>query len=406
MDELTRDRALTVSVLSRYISAILDADPVLTQVHVRGELSNFKRHSSGHLYFTLKDSEAQIRCVMFRSQAVQIKCNPADGMHVILRGRVAVWQAAGQYQLYVTSLEPDGIGALYLAYEALKKKLETEGLFAPERKRPLPLFPKTIGIVTSPTGAAIQDMTRILSRRYPLAQVILYPALVQGQEAVPQLVAGIRYFSSHPTDLIIIGRGGGSMEDLWCFNDESLAREIAQCQIPIISAVGHEIDFTICDFVADVRAATPSAAAELAVPDQNELYAKLTHYSAAVKSGVSNSLLRAEENLRLRTTGGILREPMRAIADRRLKLDMLSERCTLATDAKIRELRHAVASLAGRLDSLNPLSVLARGYAILSDESERTIISVSGLHAGDRVVARLSDGTAKLTVNSAEAEKE
>ena len=273
MDNPKFPGALTVTQLNEYIKGILDHDPRLTDVYLRGEISNFKNHySTGHYYFTLKDEGGMIRAIMFRSSAVKLAFLPEDGMKVVAHGRISAFVRDGQYQIYCDSMEPDGIGALYIAYEQLKRKLEAEGLFDPSRKKPLPKIPSRVGIITSATGAAIRDMINVCGRRFPFAELVLYPSLVQGPDAPAQLIDGVRYFNEKQSvDVIIIGRGGGSIEDLWAFNNEDLAREIAASAIPVISAVGHETDFTICDFVADRRAPTPSAAAELAVPETEEL---------------------------------------------------------------------------------------------------------------------------------------
>jgi len=274
---MEQKNALTVTQLNEYIKMMFDSQPTLNRLLVRGEISNFVNHRSGHFYFTLKDENSLIRAVMFKSAAMKLNFQPENGMRVIARGKVSVFPRDGQYQLYADDMELDGIGGLYVAFEQLKNKLAAEGLFDESRKRPLPRFPSKIGIITSPTGAAIRDMINVTGRRYPMAEITIYPALVQGSDAPRSLAAGIRYFNNADKrpDVIIIGRGGGSIEDLWAFNNEQLARFIANSEIPVISAVGHETDFTICDFVADRRAPTPSAAAELAVPDSYELHTRI-----------------------------------------------------------------------------------------------------------------------------------
>ena len=267
MQQNAQNRHFTVSQINQFIKYTLDASPVLSDIYIHGEISNFTNHRSGHLYFSVKDEESVLRVVMFKSSAVRLKFLPENGMKVLIHGRISSYVRDGQYQLYADSMEPDGAGALAVAFEQLKKKLEAEGLFAAEKKKLLPPFPKAIGIVTSPTGAAIRDILQILGRRYPLSKVILFPVQVQGDAAPRQLISGIQYFNRHlSVDVIIIGRGGGSMEELWAFNNEELARAVAASEIPVVSAVGHEIDFTISDFAADLRAPTPSAAAELTVP--------------------------------------------------------------------------------------------------------------------------------------------
>jgi exodeoxyribonuclease VII large subunit len=392
MNELNRDSAISVTALNDYIGKLMNADPILTNVHVRGELSNFKRHPSGHLYFSLKDETGVLRCVMFRSAATRLKFAPADGMKLVARGSVGVYSPTGQYQLYVQNLESDGVGELWRAFEALKNKLAAEGLFDEARKRRLPQYPTEIGIVTSPSGAAIQDLLNILTRRYPLVHVTLFPALVQGADAPATLIRGIRYFRSRRPDLIIIGRGGGAIEDLWCFNDEGLAREIAACEVPVISAVGHETDFTICDFVADLRAPTPSAAAELAVPDAVELNAKLKAMLDRARGAVSAQLKLAHLKLTRLSDARLMTAPGQLLVPFVMRVTQLEERLGSAMANNVTEYRHRLAELAAKLNALSPLAVLSRGYGIVSGEDGACIRSAEQVSRGQKLKIQLCDG--------------
>ncbi len=403
MDYLQRDPSLTVTQLNMYIGTLLDRDDVLSAISVRGEISNFKHHSSGHMYFSLKDSESVVRCVMFRTAASRVKFRPEDGMKIIARGRVSVYPATGQYQIYVENMEPDGIGALYVAYEQLKAKLASEGLFDSDRKRSVPPYPSKIGIVTSQTGAAIQDLLNILKRRYPIAEVTLYPALVQGDGAAETLIDGIRYFTRHKPDVIIIGRGGGAIEDLWCFNDETLAREIAACDVPVISAVGHETDFTICDFVADLRAPTPSAAAELAVPDVKAILKQIENDRARLYQAVDRRFDQARTRLERAANAQVLSDPQRflepyynVIAKYKNALDVCAQKI-------LTEKRGQISLLSGKLQALSPLAVLARGYAIVTKDGKR-VQNIKGVAKGDTIHVRVTDGIMYATVNDTESE--
>lgn len=393
--------ALTVTQLNEFIKRLIDTTPQLSDVYVKGEISNFKNHySTGHYYFTLKDESGQIKAVMFKSSAVKMKFIPEDGMKVVAHGRISAFVRDGTYQLYCDSMEPDGIGALYIAYEQLKKKLEAEGLFDPSRKRPLPKIPTRVGIITSATGAAIRDMINVCGRRFPAAKLVLFPTLVQGPDAPPQLIAGLDYFNAtRSVDVIIIGRGGGSIEDLWAFNDEGVARAVARSTIPVISAVGHETDFTICDFVADRRAPTPSAAAELAVPDTAELKRKInniiTREAEVVKAmiGVRREKLEAMRNSRALT------DPMNFINDRRVFSDMLSDRLTRAMDTEIKMKRSTLALGTGKLDALNPLSVISRGFSAVYKDDGTLVKGIGDIKAGDKISVKTIGGEAKCTVD-------
>lgn len=394
------DTALTVSELNNFIKNMFDGNRMLSAIHVRGEISNFVNHRSGHFYFSLKDEGAQIKAVMFRSSAARLKFIPENGMKVTVFGSISVFPRDGVYQMYVTSMQPDGVGALYLAYEQLKNRLESEGLFSEENKRAIPRYPERIGVITSPTGAAIRDIINVLGRRYPIANIYIYPALVQGEGAAATLIDGIEFFDrSRLVDTIIIGRGGGSIEDLWEFNNEALARRIFACSVPVISAVGHETDFTICDFVADMRAPTPSAAAEIAVPDRRELYMALDNLS----DRLDRSLLRACEKSRERLTG-IIQSSM--ISDFGAYLSsLLDEVRDLKKDARtayekiLADKRLSYLTRVGKLDALNPLSVISRGYSVVQKDL-KTVSSVNEVEKGDIITLRLGDGKLTAAVES------
>ncbi len=401
------NRYLTVTELNEYVKMLMDSDRVLGDVWLRGELSNFKNHySTGHFYFSLKDEGALVRGVMFRSYASRVKFAPRDGMKVLVHGRVTAFVRDGQYQIYVDEMIPEGTGGLYLAFEQLKNKLASEGLFDEARKRPLPPYPDRIGIVTSPTGAAIQDMLNILGRRFPSAEILLYPAAVQGTEAPAQLVRGMRYFAEKKNvDVIIIGRGGGSAEDLWAFNDETLARTVAASPIPVISAVGHEVDFTICDFVADRRAPTPSAAAELAVPNTEDVQAYLASAMRKMNALCLAKTTGARKNLEYLSVAGVLSSPRKLLEDKRMSVLYLSDKLTAASDKKRTEVTSRLAEIGGRLGALNPLSVLARGYSVTTDASGRVVRTTSDIKAGDDIRVRVSDGYIHGVAERLEKEK-
>jgi len=402
MDNQKFPGSLTVTQLNEYIKHIIDHDTRLTDVYVKGEISNFKNHySTGHYYFTLKDEGGMIRAIMFKSAAVKMPFVPEDGMKVVAHGRVSAFVRDGQYQIYCDSMEPDGIGSLYIAFEQLKRKLEGEGLFDPARKRPLPKIPTRVGIITSATGAAIRDMINVCGRRFPYAKLILFPSLVQGPDAPPQLIAGLRYFNeTQSADVIIIGRGGGSIEDLWAFNNEELAREVAASQIPVISAVGHETDFTICDFVADRRAPTPSAAAELAVPDTAELKRKIQNIVTR-ESGVLRQIAsRHREKLLLLSGSRVLTNPMAMIEDKKMQIAMISERMTRAEERICMQSRAMLQTEAGKLSALNPLAVLSRGYSAVYGSDGSLVKSAAQLHPGDSITVRTEDGEVDAQVTA------
>ncbi len=373
---------------------LLESAPTLNDVYVKGEISNFKNHiSSGHFYFSLKDKDSQIKAVMFRSSASKMKFVPENGMMVVAHGRVASYVRDGQYQLYADSMEPDGVGALYVAFEQLKQRLAAQGVFAPEKKKPLPKIPKTIGVITSPTGAAVRDIINIATRRFPFAKIVVYPALVQGENAASSLISGIRYFNdTGSADVIIIGRGGGSIEDLWAFNDENLAKTVCASEIPVISAVGHETDFTICDFAADLRAPTPSAAAELAVPDTAELKHKINNIISRESAVLLQMLSAKRETLARYEKSRYLSSPGHMIDDRRMALILSSERL-MTSAAHVNEIKkHALSALSGKLEALSPLAVLSRGYGVVSSEEGKVIKEIADVSVGDKITVKVRDG--------------
>jgi exodeoxyribonuclease VII large subunit len=393
------ERILTVSQFNALAKAVLDNDPLLRGVTLSGELSGVKKYPSGHIYFTLKDESASLSCVMFSSSAAGLKFVPTEGMQVKLKGAASVYERDGRFQFVARSMESDGAGGLYAAYEKLKNKLEQQGLFDQRCKKPIPSFPSRIGVITSGAGAAFHDILNVTARRFPGADVLLYPCAVQGAEAPAQLRAGVRYFDSHGNvDVIIIGRGGGSMEDLWAFNDEGLARDIFLCRIPVISAVGHETDFTICDFVSDKRAPTPSAAAELAVPDRNALLFAVSSCEKRMNGALEKKLKGAEDRL-------AAVKKSRAFSDRQTALDAKNEKlqqCSVRfSNASLRILERKellMRQKAGTLTGLNPLAVLARGYAAVFTENG-AVIKSSGEAKGEETLSlRFHDGSVKVSV--------
>lgn len=385
--------AISVGELNSLIKVMFESNRILSAVSVTGEISNITCHRSGHLYFSLKDADGQIRAVMFRSSAASLRFMPENGMKVIVRGSVSVYVRDGSYQIYVSSMQPDGIGSLYLAYEQLKTRLENEGLFSAERKRPIAKYPKAIGVITSPTGAAVRDIINIVSRRYPIAVIYLYPSLVQGDGAENNLIEGLDYFDkSGLVDTVIIGRGGGSIEDLWAFNGEKLARRIFNMSVPVISAVGHETDFTICDFVSDLRAPTPSAAAELATPDIRELALYVDRLRDKLDKSLLYLIQGQKQRLEFLSQCEALNNPMTLIEGRRDRLIDVTEDLGRVYDSFVERERSRLYVLLGKLNALNPLSVLERGYSIVKNGQEY-IKTVSRLNPGDGIEIRLSDGT-------------
>ncbi|SMF87642.1 Exodeoxyribonuclease VII large subunit [Paenibacillus uliginis N3/975] len=445
MKSVDQQHVLSVKDLNRYIRMKMEGDSRLSDVWIRGEISNFTHHSSGHMYFTLKDEGSRIRAIMFAAHNQRLPFIPKEGSRVIARGNVSVYERDGQYQFYALHMQPDGIGSLYLAYEQLKKKLEEEGLFAAERKRPLPLFPRTVGVITSPTGAAVRDIMITIKRRYPQVRVILYPVLVQGKGAAPAIVKAIRSMNEMgEADVLIVGRGGGSLEELWAFNEEIVARALYQSMIPVISAVGHETDFTIADFVADLRAATPTAAAELAVPNASEVKARLNQLERQLQQGLQQRLGRSRERLAALRRSPVLVYPRRYMLQHAERLDMLKirlqgalrtnislsrqrqaslkqglirfnpqvqvESASRRWDGAHRQLTAAMQSLMRgkiqhlqseirHLDALSPLKVMSRGYSLVYDEQERRLIkSLNDVQPGDLVNVKVSDGRLQCQV--------
>lgn len=385
-------RIATVTQINNYIKAIIDKTPVLGDIWIKGEISNFKLHSSGHIYLTLKDSGALLKAVMFRNAAATLRFNPADGTKVLARGRISVYEAGGQYQMYIEEMEAEGMGDLYAKFEALKKQLSEEGLFDEEKKKPIPKFPETIGIVTSPTGAAIRDMINVLRRRCPMVKVIVYPCLVQGENASQSIVKGIEYFNSkRKVDVIIAGRGGGSIEDLWAFNEEITARAIALSEIPVISAVGHEVDFTISDFVADLRAPTPSAAAELAVPDISELRRIINTSKNRMSVLLKNRLDTQIRQLELLSKRSVLTQFDKILLDKEQTIDAYFDRCHIAYKNRTEVFEKRFTALCGKLSALSPLAVFERGYCSAT-KNGKSVTKVSQLDNGDNIVLRLTDG--------------
>lgn len=391
---------LSVTQLNTYIKSLLDGDANLSDLFIRGEISNFKRHSSGHLYLTLKDENSRLAAVMFRFNAMRLRFMPQDGMQVIARGRISVYDRDGKYQLYIEELHPDGVGDLSVAYEQLKDKLAAEGLFAQEHKKPLPRYPERIGVITSPTGAAVHDIITVLARRYPLADLILCPVHVQGDEAAGEICAALDRFNRlHAADVIILGRGGGSIEDLWAFNEEPVARAVYRSEIPVISAVGHETDFTICDFVADVRAATPSAAAELAAPDSRELAGLLAGYRLKMTAALTAALEERKNWLSVICASPCFKNPMYSIDNRRQQLD----ECTAAFEKNIQNMlaakRQSLSVAAASLELLSPLKILGRGYSIATNADGHVIKRIKDAQTGEAIFLRVSDGQIHCTVD-------
>lgn len=383
-----------VAEVNQLVKQLLDGEPMLQNIYVRGELSNYKMYPSGHHYFTLKDADGALRCVMFRGQASHLRFRPENGMQVIARGRITVFPRDGAYQLYCDALTPEGAGDLAVAFEQLKARLHAEGLFDPAHKKPLPRYPQRIAVVTSAAGAAVHDMIRILRRRYPIAKVILLPVRVQGAEAPPEIAGAIRYADRWKIgDVIITGRGGGSMEDLWAFNDERVARAIYDCETPIISAVGHEPDVTISDFVADARASTPSNAAEIAVPDQVELLRWLRGAGDRMVQCETGRLEAARQRLDNLASKRVMRDQMAYVQDKRMELAHLQQRLGDLSGALLSRRRQRFSALAAALDAMSPLKVLGRGYSIARNENGTLIASVKDAAPGERLELRLSDGS-------------
>ncbi len=394
-------QSISVTELNNIIKGLLEQEPILSNVCVRGELSNYKIYPSGHHYFTLKDSESSLRCVMFKSSASKLRFRPENGMGVTVYGRVAVYPRDGAYQLYCSAIMPEGTGDLQVAFEQLKAQLASEGLFESSHKKALPQFPNRIAIITSSAGAAVHDMIRILGHRWPMAQVVLLPVRVQGVEAPPEIVGAIRYANEfNVADLIITGRGGGSIEDLWAFNDERVARAIYESRLPVISAVGHEPDVTIADYVADRRASTPSNAAEIAVPDQRDIRDALDSYSIRADQAIRKKLLSLSERLESYKNKRVITDPSAHIDNRRIELDHARDRLAAAEERNLSRCRQSFVALTAALDAMSPLRVLSRGYAIAEKEDGSTVKSVDMLLAGDSLRLQLWDGSAQCRVSS------
>ena len=393
---------LSITQINEYIQGKMNADPMLAQVAVRGEISNYKCYPSGHHYFTLKDEASALKCVMFKGNAMGLRFRPANGMKVIALGRISVYPRDGAYQLYCTAMSVDGVGDLYAAFEQLKAKLSAKGLFDPEKKQRLPKYPGVVGVVTSSAGAAVHDILRILRKRYPLAQVKLLPVRVQGAEAPQEIAAAIRYANAHRlADLLIVGRGGGSLEDLWAFNDEQVAYAIYESKIPIISAVGHEPDVTIADYVADLRAATPSNGAELAVPDREAILQNLDAMSAAMASALNRQLKLATQRLEALAVSPALRSPT-AYLDRREKdLSLLKNRLSAAQERTVSASNARFVGCVAKLDAMSPLKVLSRGYAMAQTEGGQLLRSVRQVAPGDEITLSISDGKITASVLNA-----
>lgn len=388
---------LTITDLNAYIKSVIDGDALLSYVTVKGEISNFKNHSSGHLYMSLKDSGGVIRAVMFRASASKLKFIPYNGMQIIATGRISVYERDGQYQMYISEMLPDGIGALYIAYEQLKEKLQREGLFDEARKKPIPKYPNSIGIVTSPTGAAIRDILNILKRRFPYTRVYLYPALVQGEGAKESIVKGLKFFDGK-VDTVITGRGGGSIEDLWAFNEELVARTIAEMKTPVISAVGHETDFTIADFVADKRVPTPSAAAELAVPNAAELMRFLKIVDGRLITALVSGIEGAKKSLENLMSREVLKNPAATYNLRRMEIDSFEMRLENAYMNMLSKNKEKFVKNVSKLDALSPLKILKRGYLVANDEKGEQLSSAKNLKNGDRINISFCDGKAKCEI--------
>lgn len=397
-------QALTVTQVNLYIKQVIARDDLLNNILVKGELSNFKAHSSGHMYMSLKDESGVMRAVMFRSAAAKLEFKPANGMKVIARGRIGVYERDGQYQLYIEHMEQEGVGDLHTAFERLKQKLDAEGLFSPNHKKPLPKYPKRIGVVTAPTGAAIRDILNILSRRFSYSDVVLYPVLVQGENSAASIVEAIEYFNAeNSADVLIVGRGGGSIEDLWSFNEECVARAIYESHIPIVSAVGHEIDFTISDFVADLRAPTPSAAAELVVPSGDELRDKFDNVYRRLYTCTSRIIERNRMRVKYLADNTYLKNPMSKVDDSRIYLDNVSRSFENAYSRILRDKKQGLAVAASKLNALSPLKSLERGFS-LTKGNKGLVKSINQVSQGDKLEILVNDGVIDAVVESVKSE--
>jgi len=378
--------AISVRNLTLLVRELLEGSALLKNFWVTGEVSNFKAHSSGHCYFTLKDDHSSVRCVMWRSRTPSLRFRPTDGMKVLARGSIAVYERDGTYQFYADQVEPDGLGSLYAAYEQLKARLEAEGLFSQSRKRKLPRFPRVVALVTSPTGAAVRDMIKIMARRWPLADVLVVPAIVQGAEAAPSIVSALDSLSAYPAvDVAIVGRGGGSIEDLWAFNDEAVARSIARCACPVVSAVGHETDFTIADFVADQRGETPSGAAMLVVPDRDDLARQIEAQAGRLSRGMERQRAQLRQQIDVLSSRLEHASPRQRLKDYRTRQAELKRRITQSLVFLLSKERNRLATESARLQALSPLRVLARGYSLTRDAQGRVIRDQADISIGDQL---------------------
>ena len=391
---------LTVTGLNLYIKGVIENDFLLNKVTIKGEISNFKYHTSGHIYMSLKDEAGVIRAVMFKTSAQKLKFMPSNGMQVIVTGKVSVYERDGQYQIYVTDMLPDGIGALYVAYEQLKEKLAAEGLFLDSHKKPIPKYPKRIGIVTSPTGAAIRDILNILKRRFPITEVYLFPVLVQGEGAAKSIVRGLEFFNQHKVDTIITGRGGGSIEDLWAFNEEIVARAIFASSVPVISAVGHETDFTIADFVSDKRVPTPSAGAEIAVPQASELTKFLKIVDGRLYSALLAKLTNSKKDLTNLKDREVLKNPLAIYNVKRMTADKLSMRLEGSFIKTVNNQKERFVKNISKLDALSPLKILKRGYSMTKDEKGNPLTSAKKVKIGSKIELEMQDGSLSCEVQS------
>lgn len=390
---------LSVTQINEYIRALLAQDEILSMIMVRGEISNLTFHRSGHIYFTLKDETSVLKSVMFRSSASRVKFALKEGMNVIVCGHISLYTPSGQYQLYAEDIQPDGIGALYIAYEQIKERLAKEGLFDQSKKKPIPKFPSTVGIITSPTGAAIHDMINVMGRRFPMTKLLLYPALVQGDTAYKTLVAGIEYFNrTKSADVIIIGRGGGSMEDLWAFNNIDLAYAVANSEIPIISAVGHESDFTICDFVADLRAPTPSAAAELAVPNALSVRYDLNKNVAGIEKMLLAQIGQYRKQINMLSSARVLSSKEELLDEYKMRINLISDKLDASMEKILKNREHSFNILTAKLNAISPLNTLSRGYAIVQDSNGNAVSSIEVLTVNDELDISFSNGHIKTTV--------
>lgn len=394
-----RPEPLTVRELNLYVKTLIDRDEFLNNVYVKGEISNYKRHYTGHLYFTLKDGDSLIKCVMFKSYTQYLKFEPEDGMSVLILGTVAVYERDGVYQIYVKGIEPDGVGALHAAYEQLKEKLEAKGMFDEAHKKPIPMLPKSIGVITSKTGAVIKDIINVTTRRLPNVNIKLFPAAVQGAGAAETIVKGIKYFNeAKNVDVIIVARGGGSLEDLWPFNEEITADAIYESEIPIISAVGHETDFTIADFVADLRAPTPSAAGELAVPDRNEILWRIQNDNRRLVISLKKKVENMNDRYKNIMNSRVMKKPLDAFNDKKILIDNINKNLEKSILLELKNKKLELVKRITALDTLSPLKTLERGYSFVEDETGNVIKSIKQVNSGDNLNITLNDGTINAKV--------